>query len=254
MGVDAADYDQDGWPDLFVSNIDHESHSLYHNSGDESFSDSANETGLAAATWLLSGWGAKFFDYDNDGNLDFLLANGHPDLMIQQQFQNVSYEEPLLLFRNTGTGFKNVSAESGPVFSKKLAARGLALGDFDNDGAVDVLITQNDAEPILLRNKAALKKHWLGIKLVGKTANIDAVGAKISYKAGALQRHVTKVGGGSYLSAHDPRVVLGLGPNRKIDWLEIKWPKPSERIERLTDVPIDRYITIVEGKGIVSKQ
>ncbi|HEY1272894.1 MAG TPA: VCBS repeat-containing protein, partial [Terriglobales bacterium] len=97
MGVDAADYDQDGWADLFVSNIDHESYSLYHNAGEESFSDAANAAGLAAASWLLSGWGAKFFDYDNDGNLDLLLANGHPDLMIQQQFENVSYPEPMLL-------------------------------------------------------------------------------------------------------------------------------------------------------------
>lgn len=249
MGVDAADYDQDGWVDLFVSNIDHESFSLYHNRGDESFSDSANRAGIASTTWLLSGWGVKFFDYDNDGNLDILLANGHPDLMVDQQFPNVSYLEPMLLFHNTGAGFKNVSTESGPVFSKKTAARGLALGDFDNDGSVDVLVSQNNGAPILLQNKAGRGNHWLGVRLLGTTANTDAVGARLSYKAGDLQRRVFKVGGGSYLSAHDPRVVLGLGSNSKIDWLEIKWPRPSERIERFTDLPIDRYITIVEGQG-----
>jgi hypothetical protein len=249
MGVDAADYDQDGWVDLFVANIDHQSYSLYHNSRDESFSDAANEVGLAAATWLLSGWGVKFFDYDNDGNLDLLLANGHPDLMVEQQFPNVNYLEPMLLFRNTGRGFRNVSAESGPIFSKRLAARGLALGDFNNDGGVDVLISQNDGPPVLMRNKVGSTNHWLGVRLVGTKTNIDAVGAKLTYKAGDLQRHVFKVGGGSYLSAHDPRVVLGLGSNNKIDWLEIQWPKPSERIERFTDLSIDRYITIVEGQG-----
>ena len=249
MGVDAADYDQDGWVDLFVANIDHQSYSLYHNTRDESFSDAANEVGLAAATWLLSGWGVKFFDYDNDGNLDLLVANGHPDLMVEQQFPNVNYLEPMLLFQNTGAGFKNVSAESGPAFSKKLAARGLALGDFDNDGGVDVLISQNNGPPVLMRNKVGSRNHWLGVCLVGKKANIDAVGAKLTYKAGELQRHIFKVGGGSYLSAHDSRVVLGLGSKSKIDWLEIQWPKPSERIERFTSLPIDRYITIVEGQG-----
>jgi len=249
MGVDAADYDQDGWEDLFVANIDHQSYSLYHNSRDESFSDAANEVGLAAATWLLSGWGVKFFDYDNDGNLDLLMANGHPDLMVEQQFPNVNYLEPMLLFQNTGAGFKNVSAEGGPAFSKKLAARGLALGDFDNDGGVDVLISQNDGPPVLMRNKVGSRNHWLGIRLVGTKSNIDAIGAKLTYKAGELQRHTFKVGGGSYLSAHDPRVVLGLGSKSKIDWLEIQWPKPSERIERFTSLPIDRYITIVEGQG-----
>jgi hypothetical protein len=252
--VDAADYDQDGWVDLFVANIDHQSYSLYHNSRDESFSDAANEVGLAAASWLLSGWGAKFFDYDNDGNLDLLMANGHPDLMVEQQFPNVNYLEPMLLFQNTGTGFRNVSVESGPIFSKKLAARGLALGDFDNDGGVDVLISQNNGAPVLMRNKVGSRNHWLGVRLVGTKGNIDAVGAKLTYRAGELQRHIFKVGGGSYLSAHDPRVVLGLGSKNKIDWLEIQWPKPSERIERFTGLPIDRYITIVEGQGKTPKQ
>lgn len=253
MGVDAADYDQDGWVDLFVSNIDHENFSLYRNRGDESFQDVANKASIAAATFLSSGWGVKFFDCDNDGNLDIFLANGHPDLMVDQYVQTVSYLERMLVFRRSGEVFKNVSAESGPIFSKKLAARGLALGDFDNDGSVDVLVTQNDGAPILLRNNSARGNHWLGVRVVGTTANPDAVGAKLSYSAGNLQRHIFKVGGGSYLSANDSRVVLGLGSNSKIDWLEIKWPKPSERKERFTDLPLDCYITIVEGTGAWKK-
>ena len=249
MGVDAADYDQDGWVDLFVTNVDHESFSLYHNRKDESFTDAAPATGIASTTSLFSGWGLKFLDYDNDGNLDLILANGHPDTVVEQRLQDVTYREPMLLFRSDGTHFKNASAESGPIFSRNIAGRGLALGDFDNDGSVDVLVTVNDGAPLLLHNLTGRKNHWLGVRLVGRTANVDAIGAKLTYQAGDLRRHVFKVGGGSYLSSHDPRVVLGLGQHAKMDWLEIKWPNPSGRTERFTDLPIDRYITIVEGQG-----
>jgi hypothetical protein len=127
-----------------------------------------------------------------------------------------------------------------------MASRGLAIGDFDNDGAVDVLISNNNEPPLLLKN-AGTGNHWLGVKLVGRKANIDAVGARITYLSGDLKRSRTKVGGGSYLSSHDPRTVLGIGKRTKIDSLEITWPQPSGLKQRLTDLPIDRYITIVEG-------
>jgi hypothetical protein len=126
----------------------------------------------------------------------------------------------------------------------------LAIGDFDNDGAVDVLVSINDGAPLLLRNTAAKGNHWLGIRLIGKRANPDAIGARLSWKSGDLQRSRTKVGGGSYLSSHDPRVVLGIGERTKIDWLEVTWPEPGGKTERFTALPIDRYITIVEGQGI----
>jgi enediyne biosynthesis protein E4 len=129
-----------------------------------------------------------------------------------------------------------------------LAARGLAIGDFDNDGSVDALVAVNNGAPVLMRNLAGRQNHWLGVRLVGRKCNIDAIGAKISYQAGDLRRHVSKVGGGSYLSSHDPRIVLGLGPNTKVDWLEVAWPNPSGRTERFVDLPIDRYVTIVEGQ------
>lgn len=249
MGVDAADYDQDGWIDLVEANVDHEMDSLYHNDKNEVFSDVATPTGIGAATRLMSGWGLKFFDYDNDGNVDLFLANGHPDDRVEQLSESVKFLEPMLLFRNTGKGLENVSPGSGPIFSKPFAARGLALGDFDNDGSVDVLVSQNNSAPILLRNAAGRENHWLGIRLVGTKANIDAVGAKVTYQAGDLQRHKSKVGGGSYLSSHDPRIVLGVGKSPKIDWLEVQWPQPSSTKERFTNLPIDRYITIVEGQG-----
>ena len=249
MGVDSADFNQDGWMDLFVANIDREMFAIYQNNHDETFDDQAGPTGIGAATRLMSGWGLKFFDYDNDGNLDLFLANGNPDDLIENLHSQVKYQEPLMLFHNTGKSFQNVSAQSGPVFAKPLSARGMAIGDFNNDGGVDVLVSVNDAAPVLLRNNAGNQNHWLGVKLVGKKSNPDAVGARITYQAGDLKRSRTKVGGGSFLSSHDPRIVLGIGKRPKIDWLEIKWPQPSGAIERFTELPIDRYITIVEGKG-----
>ena len=250
MGVDAADINQDGWLDLFVANIDHEEYSLYENNHNETFDDQAFALGIAGPTRLLSGWGLKFFDYDNDGDLDLLIANGNPDDMIQTIKKDVSYREPLLLFHGEGKTLRDVSSESGPLFNKELSARGLAIGDFDNDGAVDVLISVNDSAPLLLRNRAARGRHWLGLRLVGTQSNCDAVGATVTWQAGDLKRSRTKVGGGSFLSSHDPRLVLGLGARPRIDWLEVRWPLPGGKTERFTNLPIDRYITIVEGKGI----
>jgi hypothetical protein len=249
MGLDSADYDQDGFMDLFVANLDREMYSLYRNNHDSTFDDEAGATGIASATRLMSGWGLKFFDFDNDGDLDLFLANGNPDDLIEQIHSQVKYQEPPLLFRGTGKAFQNISQQSGPIFSQPLSARGMAIGDFNNDGAVDVLISVNNGAPVLLRNNAGAQNHWLGIKLVGRKSNIDAVGARITYQARDLKRSRMKVGGGSYLSDHDPRIVLGIGQRTKIDWLEIKWPLPSGVIERFTDLPINRYITIVEGQG-----
>ncbi len=249
MGVDSADYDQDGWMDLFVTNLDQEFYGLYRNKRDESFDDKAGPAGVARASQMMSGWGAKFFDFDNDGLLDLLIANGHPDDLIDKIRPGVTYSEPLLLFRNAGSSLQNISAESGPVFSRELSARGLAIGDFDNDGAVDVLISVNDGAPVLLRNNAGRQNHWLGVNLIGKKSNPDAIGARITFQAGDLRQSRCKVGGGSYLSSHDPRIVLGLGKREKIDWLEVKWPLPSGKTQRFASLPVDRYITIVEDQS-----
>jgi hypothetical protein len=249
MGVDAADFDQDGWMDLFVANIDYEMYSLYHNNHDETFDDMAMQTGVARATRLMSGWGLKFLDYDNDGNLDLFLANGNPDDLVESLHPGVTYQEPCLLLHNIGKGLQNVSTSSGPFFAKPLSSRGLAIGDFDNDGALDVLIAVNDDRPVLLRNMVGARNHWLGLRLVGTKANRDAVGARITWQAGNLKRHTMKVAGGSYLSSHDPRIVLGLGDHPRVDSLEIRWPQPSSAIERFTHLPVDRYITIVEGEN-----
>jgi hypothetical protein len=249
MGVDSADFDQDGWMDLFVTNLDHELYAFYQNQCDESFEDKASPSGIAKATQLMSGWGLKFFDYDNDGNLDLFIANGHPDDLIDKIKPNVTYSEPLLLLHNTGKGLDDVSQQSGPIFTKNFSARGLAIGDFNNDGGVDVLVGVNDGAPVLLKNNVGSRNNWLGIKLVGKKSNPDAIGARITYQSGDLKRSHRKVGGGSYLSSHDPRMVLGLGARRRMDWLEVKWPRPGGSTQRFADLPVNRYITIIEGES-----
>ncbi len=251
MGVDAADVNGDGKQDLFVANVDQEMFSLYRNDGHEFFSDVAGSNSIAQATRLLSGWGLKFFDYDNDGTVDLFLANGHPDDMIESYSQQVRYKEPMLVFHNDGAKFANVSEQAGPAFQKMFPARGLAVGDFDNNGRVDVLVGNNGGAPLLLRNNAGDGNHWLGLKLQGAACNRDAIGAIITWSVGGKTRSRLKSNGGSYLSSHDMREVLGLGTATSIDWVEIKWPQPSGRVERLTSLPIDRYVTIVEGKGRV---
>ncbi len=246
MGVDAADFNGDGWQDLFVANVDQELFALYQTNKNESFSDVARKHSVAQATRLLSGWGLKFFDYDNDGTLDLILANGHPDDMIDNYSQQVKYKEPLVLFHQEEGKFRNVSDQAGPVFQQAFPARGLALGDFLNNGRLGVLVGNNGGAPVLLKNNTGEGNHWVGLKLVGTKCNRDAVGAKITWSAGGVVRSRLKNNGGSYLSSHDPREVLGIGKAAKLDWVEIHWPLPSSKVERFTDIPVDRYTTITE--------
>jgi enediyne biosynthesis protein E4 len=249
MGVDAADFDGDGWQDLFVANIDQEFFSLYHNDKELIFTDQPGE--IAPATQLLSGWGLKFFDYDNDGDPDLFLVNGHPDDMIESRVARVRHKEPLLLFENTGRAFKDVSASSGPVFTKMFSGRGMALGDFDNDGDADVLTSNNGEPPLLLRNQGGNRNNWIGLQLIATKSNPAAVGATITWAAGTLKRSRLKTGGGSYLSSHDPREILGVGSATKIDFVEIRWP--SGKIDKLTNPPLNTYVKVIEGTGLVKK-
>src|SRR5437588_205761 len=249
MGVDAADLSGRGYQDLFVANVDHEMFSVYENNKDETFRDVAQANGVARATRLLSGWGLKYFDYDNDGLVDLFLANGHPDDMIDAYSMQVKYKEPLLLFHHGADGLlHDVSESAGPVFHKDFAARGLAIGDYDNDGALDVLIGVNGGAPVLLKNNAAKGNNWLGLKLEGVICNRDAIGARIVWKADGKTRQRLKNNGGSYLSSHDPREVLSIGGATQIDELEIHWPLPSKRVDKFTNLAPNRYLHIVEGK------
>ncbi len=146
----------------------------------------------------------------------------------------------------------NVSEKSGEVFKKRFCARGLAVGDLNNDGYPDVLIGDNGGAPILLYNNAESRNNWLGLKLVGTTANPEATGAIIKWSVGGKVHRRLKNAGGSFMSSQDPREIIGLAKAGKVDWLEIQWPRPSQRVDRLTSLPTNRYITIVEGKGITN--
>jgi hypothetical protein len=246
MGVDATDYDGDGWQDLFVANIDQELFSLYQNQKDLTFTDEPGE--IAPATRLLSGWGLKFFDYDNDGDPDLFLANGHPDDMVETLTTRVKYKEPLLMFENTGRGYRDVSAQSGAAFSKTYPARGMAVGDYDNDGDLDVLISNNGEPPLLLRNDGGNRNNWLGLQLVPTKSNAAAVGATITWQVGERKFTRLKTTGGSYLASHDPREILGAGRGGKIDAVEIRWP--SGKVDKLSNLPVNTYVRVVEGEGL----
>ena len=171
--------------------------------------------------------------------------------MVETKSARVKYKEPLLLFENTGKGYRNVSQQSGAVFSKSFPARGLAIGDFDNDGDTDLLVSNNGEAPLLLRNEGGNRNHWLGLQLVATKSNAAAVGAVITWQAGGIKRSRLKTGGGSYLASHDPREVLGLGSAMKVDAIEIRWP--SGVVDKLSNLPVNTYIKVVEGQGIVKK-
>jgi enediyne biosynthesis protein E4 len=250
MGVDAVDYDNDGWQDLFVANIELEFFSLYRNQRDLTFTDEPGEIG--PATQFSSGWGLRFFDYDNDGNPDLFLVNGHPDDLVEMRNPRVKYREPLLLFRNTGAAFENVSAQSGSVFKEHFSGRGMATGDFDNDGDLDVLIANNGEAPALLRNDGGNRNNWIGLELVGKQSNPAGTGAVIRWQAGTLKRSRLKTAGGSYLASHDPREILGLGRSARVDYVEVRWP--SGKVDTLKNPPINRYLKVVEGAGIAASR
>ena len=155
-----------------------------------------------------------------------------------------------MLFRS---GLKNVSDKAGPAFKKDFPARGLTAGDYNNDGRTDILVVNNGKPPVLLRNNAGKDSHWVGLKLEGAKCNRDAIGSIITWSVGGVKKSKLKNNGGSYLASHDLREVIGIGKATKLDWLEIKWAQPSGKVERFTDVPVDKYLTIVEGKGITTK-
>jgi hypothetical protein len=252
MGIDAADVDGDGWMDLYITHLDFELNRLYRNSHDGTFTDETFRSRIGNKAVLLSGVSAKFLDYDNDGWNDILQLNGAMLDNVSLYHGEVSYKEPLLMYRNLGKGeFDKVSDSLGPDFIRPIVGRGLAIADYDNDGDIDIVTNNRGDFPSLLRNDGANANHWLTVQLIGTKSNRDGIGASLKVgSAGFVQVEQAK-GGMSYLSASDPRIHFGLGKRHKIESLEITWP--SGQVDRLTNVPIDQIIAIKEGAGIVPR-
>ena len=247
MGVDAGDADEDGLPDFVVTNFNDEFHSLFLNSGSFPYRDWTARSRLAASTSKDVGWGVHFLDYDNDGTLDLAICNGHINQVIELSRPDVKYKQVPLLLQNNGRAiFQDQQATAGPAFHTGYHARGLAVGDFDNDGDPDVLFTCLNDRPVLLRNNLGHQRAWVGFELEGTKSNRDAIGAKLTlrYVDRRLTRWIT--GGSSYLSSHDRRVLFGLGadPPRSALTLEIRWP--SGTLQRLSGLETRRYHTVTE--------
>ena len=253
MGVDFADYNNDGKPDLVVTDLANQMYALYRNNGDGTFTYDSYPSGIGRMTMTHSGWGIRFLDYDNDGWKDLLITQGHDLDTIELTFPNLRYREPMLLARNTGKGFVDVSANAGAVFHQAWVGRGLAIGDIDNDGRLDAVVTTNDGPAYILRNETSTQNHWLTLKLVGHKSNRDAIGAevKVVTKIGAQFATVTTAS--SYLSSSDKRIHFGLGAETVAETIEIHWP--SGTVQTLKAVPGDQIVQIDErsadgtGKG-----
>jgi len=247
MGIDFADYDNDGWPDIFINALANQRYALFHNEKGRSFNYISQKSGLGAATQLHSGWGARFIDYDNDGSKDLFVAQGHVMDNIEFTQPQVRYLEPLLLLRNRDGRFDNVSESSGASFQKRFAARGAAFGDLNNDGFLDVAINCNDGPAVVLLNNGGNGNHWLLVNTVGTASNRDGIGAHIRLvpeTGGEQHGYVTTAG--SYLSASDKRVHFGLGTDRLIRLLEITWP--SGTVQRMERITADQVLTVREPK------
>jgi hypothetical protein len=244
MGVDFADYNNDGWPDLVVTDLANQRYALYLNNGDGSFAYVSPSAGLAQMTLAHSGWGVRFFDYDNDGWKDLLFAQGHDLDTIELNFPHLRYREPMLLARNTGRGFVDVSAQSGTVFSQPWVARGLAIGDLDNDGRLDAVVTTNDGPVHVLHNQTQTRNHWLLLKLVGHSSNRDAIGAEVEIVTAAGSQFATVSTASSYLSASDKRVHFGLGGDNTAQRIDIRWPSGIR--QTIKEVAADQILQIDE--------
>ena len=252
MGIDAADVDGDGWQDVYITHLDFELNRLYHNSRDGTFTDETYRSGIGNKAVLMSGVSMKFLDYDNDGWNDILQANGSMLDNVALYHSEVSYKEPLLMYRNLGKGqFEKVSEQLGPDFVRPIAGRGLATADYDNDGDIDIVTNNRGDYPSLLRNDGGNANHWLTVQLVGTKSNRDGNGASLKLVSEGFVQVEQAKGGGGYLSASDPRIHFGLGKRSKIESLEITWP--SGQVDRLTNLSTDQIITVKEAAGIIPR-
>ena len=244
MGVDAADFDGDGKQDVIITALSNETYPVYRNVGDLVFDYVTQSSGVAQISILGAGWGIKFIDADNDGRRDVIVAQSHVLDTIEKTTTFLKYKQTPLLMRNTEKGFQNISFAAGEVFQKDFSARGMACGDLDNDGDTDIVISQTDGAPVILRNNGT-KNHWVGIDLRGTNSAPNGEGARIIVTDAKGKRQIFDVSNaGSYLSANDSRIIAGLGDTASVKSIEIRWT--SGKIQKLENPEIDRYLTIKE--------
>ena len=272
MGVDFQDYNNDGWPDIIITDLAHQRYALYTNNTDGTFDYSTSAVGLNAISLLHSGWGVRFFDYDNDGWKDLLIVQSHVIDTIEMYDPNVRYREPpVLLHNDRGKNFVDVSAASGDIFRQQWAARGLAIGDINNDGKLDAVVTSNDGPAWVLLNQIDTPNHWIILNLIGTRSNRDAIGARVRISTAAGDQFATVTTCSSYQSSSDKRLHFGLGSADFIREIEIRWPsgirqiiqnqepddlkqvspkpagpKNAQKDNRKNDLKVDRILTITE--------
>jgi len=259
MGVAVADYDCDGWFDIFKTNFADDTCNLYHNNGDGTFSDVTFASGIGINNQYVA-WGCAFLDYDNDGWTDLMQINGHVYPEIDGHSVGQTYKNPRLVYRNmgrnvgpgnSGVQFKDVSAEMGPGITEKYSSRGAAFGDYNNDGGVDALVLNMNDSPSLLRNDGGNAQNWIKVKLIGTACNRSAIGARVRVVTGTHAQMDEVHSGGSVMSQSDLRPHFGLGKAAVADLIEVKWPT-TQKIERFSKVAANQILTIREGAGIVA--
>jgi hypothetical protein len=251
MGIDAADYDHSGLQSVAKTNFSDDHNNLYHNDGQGEFTEVAGPTGFGPVSIPFLGFGMKFFDFDNDGWMDAFVANGHVNPQVDKYDFGVSYAERDLLFHNLRNGkFEEIAMQAGPSFKTKHVGRGAAVADFDNDGALDLLVARLDESPALLRNTGK-PGHWLRIRTVGTKSNRDGFGARITVTAGGTTQLQEVRANSSYLSASDPRAHFGLGTATVAQTITVRWP--SGQVDTLHDEKADQDLVVEEGKGVVRR-
>jgi hypothetical protein len=251
MGLAIGDYDNDGRLDFHITNFSDDSNVLYHNDGDGNFTDITFQAGLGEVSIPFLGWGTSFVDFDNDAWLDLFVVNGHVYPAVDSNQWGTSFAQQPLLFRNLKNGkFERVGAAPASGLASAWPGRGLAIGDLDGDGRLDVVMNNLDARPAILRNVASPVGHWLDVRLVGDTAKKtprDATGSTVYLTTGKLRQRLDVISGAVYCSQNDPTLHFGLGVSTKVDKLEVQWANGvSETFEVAV---IDKTMTIVQGKG-----